>query len=255
MLFMECAKKLNFFPPKGGVSQFYSPQMILHQKALDYQKHCSIPFGSYVQAHTEPEPRNSQLPRTLDCIYLRYTDNEQGGHTLLDLRSGRLITRRNITAIPITQRVIDMVHKMAENKGIPNGCKIDSRTGLTLYDSSWIAGVGANQNHNASETEYETEDEISIVDMDGINEMDEMNPNETEELMKPVVKSTNPTGILNQASDDNVNEETSKSDNGDLEDDPSDDENSQDDQSYHENSSEDQLEIESNDGRLRTRSG
>jgi hypothetical protein len=36
MLTMECAKKLNFFPPKGGVSQFYSHQMILHQKALDY---------------------------------------------------------------------------------------------------------------------------------------------------------------------------------------------------------------------------
>jgi hypothetical protein len=71
MLTMECAKKLNFFPPKGGVSPFYSPRMILHQKALDYQKHCSIPFGSYVQAHTKPEPRNSQLPRTLDCIYLR----------------------------------------------------------------------------------------------------------------------------------------------------------------------------------------
>jgi hypothetical protein len=54
-----------------------------------------------------------------------------------------LITRRNITAIPITQTVIDMVHKMAENEGIPNGCKIDSTTGKTLYDSSWIAGVGA----------------------------------------------------------------------------------------------------------------
>ena len=58
-----------------------------------------------------------------------------------------------------------------------DSCKIDSRTGITLYDSSWIAGVGANQNQNASETEYETEDEISIVDMD------DMNPNETEEIL------------------------------------------------------------------------
>jgi hypothetical protein len=143
----------------------------------------------------------------------------------LDLRSGTLIRRRNITAIRITQSVIDMVHKMAENEGIPNGCKIDSRTGITLYDFSWIAGVGTNQNQNASETENESEDEISIVDMDGINDMDEMNRNETEELMKPVVKSTNSTGILDQESDDNDNEETSKSDNVDLEDDPSDDEN------------------------------
>jgi hypothetical protein len=64
ILTMERAKKLNFFPPKGGISPFYSPRMILHQQALDYAKHCSIPFGSYVQAHTEPDPLNTQLPRT-----------------------------------------------------------------------------------------------------------------------------------------------------------------------------------------------
>jgi hypothetical protein len=84
ILAMECAKKLNFFPPKGGVSPYYSPRMIMHQQSLDYNKHCSIAFGSYVQAHTEPNPQNTQHPRTIDCIYRRYVDNEQGGHQLLD---------------------------------------------------------------------------------------------------------------------------------------------------------------------------
>jgi hypothetical protein len=91
ILAMECAKKLNFFPPKGGISPYYSPRMILHQQNLDYNKHCSIPFGAYVQAHHEPDPKNTQHPRTLDCVYLRYTDNDQGGHHLLDLRTGRTI--------------------------------------------------------------------------------------------------------------------------------------------------------------------
>jgi hypothetical protein len=59
ILTMECAKKLNFFPPRGGISPFYSPQMILHQQSIDYGKRCSIPFGSYVQAHTEPDPSNT----------------------------------------------------------------------------------------------------------------------------------------------------------------------------------------------------
>jgi hypothetical protein len=77
ILTMECAKKLNFFPPKGGILPYYSPRMILHQESLDYSKHCSIPFGSYVQAHNEPDPKNTQHPRTLDCIYLRYVDNVQ----------------------------------------------------------------------------------------------------------------------------------------------------------------------------------
>ena len=70
VLAMECAKRLNFFPPKGGVSKQYSPCMILHQENLDYNKHCSIPFGTYVQAHDEPMPSNTQVLRTLDAIYL-----------------------------------------------------------------------------------------------------------------------------------------------------------------------------------------
>ena len=97
ILAMECAKKLNFFPPKGGISFYYSPRMIMHQQSLDYAKHCSIPFGSYVQAHTEPDPKNTNHPRSLDCIYLRYVDNDQGGHHLLDLRTGQTIKRRTLT--------------------------------------------------------------------------------------------------------------------------------------------------------------
>ena len=31
-LAMESTKKLNFFPAKGGVSEYYSPRMILHQE-------------------------------------------------------------------------------------------------------------------------------------------------------------------------------------------------------------------------------
>ncbi len=139
ILAMECAKKLNFFPPKGGVSPYYSPRMILHQENLDYQKHCSIPFGSYVQAHTEPNPTNDQYPRTLDCVYLRYVDNAQGGHHLLDLRTGRTIKRRTVTMVPITQNVIDLVHAMADADGMRDGLKIETKSGIVLLGlQEWI---------------------------------------------------------------------------------------------------------------------
>ena len=36
---------LNVFPVKGGVSSYYSPNMIMKGKGLDYKKHCQIPFG------------------------------------------------------------------------------------------------------------------------------------------------------------------------------------------------------------------
>ena len=70
MLVIESTKKLNFFPSKGGISEYYSPIMILHQKNLDYKKHCKYSFGSYVQAHDEPNPLNTTAARTLDGIYL-----------------------------------------------------------------------------------------------------------------------------------------------------------------------------------------
>jgi hypothetical protein len=35
VLVNDSAKKLNFFPAKNGISQYYSPRMILHQQNLD----------------------------------------------------------------------------------------------------------------------------------------------------------------------------------------------------------------------------
>lgn len=54
ILVMEVAKQLNYFSPKGGISQIYSPLMILHWESLDYNCHCTTPFGTYVQAVNDP---------------------------------------------------------------------------------------------------------------------------------------------------------------------------------------------------------
>ena len=69
MLVTESAKKLNFFPAKNGASANYSPRMILHQRNLDYNRHCQYALGTYVQAHEEPKHSNTNAPRSLDCIY------------------------------------------------------------------------------------------------------------------------------------------------------------------------------------------
>jgi hypothetical protein len=93
ILTMECANKLNFLPPKGGVSEYYSPRMILHHENIDYAKHCAIPFGTYMQeAAQENTPSNTQESCSLNCIYLHYLSNQQGGHELLhDLGTGSVI--------------------------------------------------------------------------------------------------------------------------------------------------------------------
>jgi hypothetical protein len=91
ILVMESTKKLNFFPPKGGVSSYFSPRMIIHKESIDYNKHCRIPYASYVQAHEENEPSNSMKARALDGIYMRYMSNDQGGHEILNLATGEII--------------------------------------------------------------------------------------------------------------------------------------------------------------------
>ena len=110
---MNQANQLNLFPVKGGVSPYYSPQMLLHQMSLDFNKHCTVPFGAYVQANHESTRTSSNTTRMLDAIYLRPAQTQQGGHELMDLNSGQLITRNIVHEIPVTDVVIKAVEAMA----------------------------------------------------------------------------------------------------------------------------------------------
>ena len=146
-LVMEAPRKLNYFPPKQGVSATFTPRMILHRKSLDYKRHCSIPIFSYVQATDSPNPKNNQRPRTLDCIYLRPLTNAQGGHELLHLATNRVITRvkEQIVPVPCPDSIIQAVHALAAKEGMPKGLKIQTKHGHMLYDSAWTAGVEEQQ--------------------------------------------------------------------------------------------------------------
>jgi hypothetical protein len=127
-LVMDSAKKLNCFPPRGGTSDFYSPRMIMHKEVLDYEKHCVVPYGSYVQAHDENDPTHSLKPRAIDGIYLRFLSNLQGGHNIMNLMTGQVIKQRQVTMIPMTQHIIECVHKLAQREKMPEGMKVTSKT-------------------------------------------------------------------------------------------------------------------------------
>jgi hypothetical protein len=177
--------------------------MSMHQKSLDYKKHCSIPFSAYVQVHTDPDQKNTQHPRTLDCIYLRYVDNNQGWHHLLDLQTGRTIKRSTITTIPITENVIDLIHNMAENNNMEKVKKIETRSGTILYDSSWIAGLDYDltteneENHGENqENSYQNEGGPENTDVDVVI------PDELAEIMKDKTSQT-----LVEFNDNNANAE------------------------------------------------
>ena len=103
---IECTKKLNYFPVHNGVSKYYSPQMIFHQKNINFDKNCKYVFGEYVQAHDEPTNSNTNEACSLDCIYLRPVSSSQGGHELWNLTTNSVLIHHRITSILITQGVI-----------------------------------------------------------------------------------------------------------------------------------------------------
>ena len=105
-----CTFWLNAFPSKSGVSMNHSPQKIITGQQLDYKKQCKLSFGSYVQTHEEPTPSNTQMARTIGAIALGPTGNLQGAYKFLNLRTGKKITRRNWTKLPMPQEVIDRVN-------------------------------------------------------------------------------------------------------------------------------------------------
>jgi hypothetical protein len=109
-------------------------------RTLDYKKHCRYEFGEYVQADTYTEPRNDMCERTLDAIYLAPNDNDQGGHILMDLTTGKRITCDRIHPCPLTLLVKNQVEALADMQGITN-MKFTNKKGETLKHADWIAGV------------------------------------------------------------------------------------------------------------------
>ena len=108
----------NWVPAKHGVSKYYSPATIVTGKLLEYEKHCKYEFGTYIQDHTQNNLMNVMEERAIDCVYLHRNENDQGGHILLNLNTGKKITHGRITALPLPMVVREKVEKMADEQGI-----------------------------------------------------------------------------------------------------------------------------------------
>ena len=108
-------KLLNYFPAKGGVSDYHSPKTIMSGQMLNY-KQCSLPFGTYCQVHEEDGQRNSLIARTSGAISVGPSSNRQGGHLFISLNTGRVLARRSWTVLPMPQSVIDRVNAMAKDQ-------------------------------------------------------------------------------------------------------------------------------------------
>ena len=90
-----------------------------------------------------------------------------------------------IAPLPITQSIIDQVTSLAVKDNMPTGLKILTRTGVTLFDSSWTVGVDCTVEDEDDENENEKSSEEEInndydINNDNYNEIDNDDDNDHE---------------------------------------------------------------------------
>ena len=112
---------INMFPHADGVSNIISPRTIVTGLVPDYAVHCRVPVGSYCEVHDDPRITNTELARTTPAIALNPTGNTQGSVLFLSLKTGKTLTRKMWTELPITEEIIEAVHNLAEEEGNTDG--------------------------------------------------------------------------------------------------------------------------------------
>jgi hypothetical protein len=122
---------LNAFPHKLGVSQTLSRlRTIVTGQTVDYNKHCRIEYGQYVQTHEKHN--NWMTPRTIGALALCPTGNLQGGYYFYSLMSGQRLHRTHWTELPMPDEVRDRVHALARRANANRGLVFTDSQGNNL---------------------------------------------------------------------------------------------------------------------------
>ena len=110
--------------------------MLMNKQKLNYERHCKIAFGTYVQANQQNEQTNNNKERTIDGIYLRPIIGRNSGHEILNLATGKPITRPRVWEVPLTDSVIKRVKSLAKKDGIKS-LKLTAKNGDRLLTTEW----------------------------------------------------------------------------------------------------------------------
>lgn len=177
-------RMLTYFPTKGGISEIWSPQMLLHGRRLNYKKDLALQFGSYCQVHEHETPRNSMKPRTQGAICLGPCGNEQGGYKFLTLKNNTVVTRYSWDAIPITQAVIDRVTLLAKDQ--PEDLTFTDRHGNPIGELE-LTGVGGLELDETEPTELNQEpnENQNIENQHELQALDQLQSTENRENLNP----------------------------------------------------------------------
>jgi hypothetical protein len=142
----------NAFPPSSGISNTYSPRTIMTGTTLDYNKHCRLPFGAYVETREDNDTTNTMVERTRGAICLGPTANFQGSYKFFCLDTGRRVTRKQFREVPMPASVVKRIAEFAERHQQAGELVFTDRNGIIFPDETEneISGAGANENEAAS---------------------------------------------------------------------------------------------------------
>ena len=116
----------------------------------------------------------------------------QGGHEVLALDTGLLLSTPKITKLPLTDVVVKTVENMASSQSFKS-LKFQNRRGEPIYDVSLIAGVDYEANLDANLDPPNAPDEVA-KDQDADKEDQDDDSNDSE--------SDDNTGVENWDKDD-----------------------------------------------------
>ena len=157
--------------------------MIIGRENLDCKRHFAHVLGEHVQGNNVMQTANANRAHTLDCVYLRPSADVQDGHDLLHLATNKVVSCRNIMPLPMKVSTICQVHDIERLDNVPKGLKIQSKTDITLFDSSWSAGVDyEDEMDSESETSSDSDDNSSSTSSSSESSED-MNINNINDLL------------------------------------------------------------------------
>jgi hypothetical protein len=190
---------LNAFPHRLGISQTMSPRNIVTGLDVDYNKHCRIEFGQYVQTHekhdnsmttrtvgglalrptgnqqehcriefgqyvqTHEKHDNSMTTRTVGALALRPTGNQQGGYCFYSLSTGRRLHRTHWTELPMPDEVKDRVHALARRARASRGLTFTDSDGIDLDE------LYPDENNTNDDASDDDDSDDSTYDPNGVD--------------------------------------------------------------------------------------
>jgi len=181
---------------------------------INYDKHCRVPFGTYVQFHKQHN--NSMVSHTSGAIALRPSGNAQGSYYFLNLHSGKRIIRNNWTVLLMPNEVINTIHQLAAACKKYKGIAFMDKDGNIINDANddgegniEITGV---EDSMYSTDNMETGDNMETTGVEDINDgitNDDINKDINEEVNNNMSNYNNPN------TDNNGNYNNPNTDNND----------------------------------------